>query len=271
LVLVFLTMALLVATGWPADGLASVETSEEMSRWLGLTVDVLYNASANDSILYGALGALVVAVFISLVTRSLTLGKSVDAATAVMARMLPTMIVLVLAWTLSGAMDDLLLGDVAVSLLQASEFDPRWLPLLIFVSSCVVSFATGTSWGTMGILCPATVTISASLLAEMPVEQALPLFYASVGAVLAGSVFGDHCSPISDTTVLSSLATSCSLEQHVWTQIPYALTVAVVSMLCGDVLCRYYDQPWWVGLLTGSAALLLIVLAVGRKPRRAEG
>ena len=186
-----------------------------------------------------------------------------------MARMLPTMIVLVFAWTLSAAMGDLRLGAVAVTLLSTHGFDPTWLPLLVFVSSCVVSFATGTSWGTMGILCPATVTIAAGLLGNMYASDALPLFYASVGAVLAGSVFGDHCSPISDTTVLSSLASECHHEQHVWTQIPYALTVAIVSTLCGEVLCRYHGMPAWVGLLAGSVALLLIVLVFGRRPRHA--
>jgi Na+/H+ antiporter NhaC len=269
LILVFLTMALLMVTGWPAGGLASVETRPEMPRWLALLAHILKDARANDSILYGALGSLVVAVAITLAARALTLAKCVEAATGVMARMLPTIIVLVLAWTLSAAMGDLLLGKVAVNLLSEHGFDAMWLPLLIFVSSCIVSFATGTSWGTMGILCPATVTISAGLLAELPVEEALPIFYAAVGAVLAGSVFGDHCSPISDTTVLSSIASECSLELHVWTQMPYALTVALVSMLCGDVLCRYCSLPWWVGLLTGTVALWLIVLIAGRKPRYA--
>ncbi|MBU0617805.1 MAG: Na+/H+ antiporter NhaC family protein [Planctomycetes bacterium] len=271
LLLVLATMVLLAVTGWPAGGLASVETAPDMPRWLGLAVAVLRNANAQNSILYGALSALVVAVVISMATRALTLAKSMEAATDVMSRMLPTVIILVLAWTLSAAMSDLRLGVVAVGLLSEHGFDAVWLPLLIFVSSCIVSFATGTSYGTMGILCPATVTISAGLLADMPVDQAMPIFYAAVGAVLAGSVFGDHCSPISDTTVLSSLASSCPLETHVWTQIPYALTVAVVSMLSGEVLCRYFSLPPWVGLLTGSVLLLLIVLAVGRKPDRAEG
>ena len=164
-------------------------------------------------------------------------------------------------------MKSLRLGYVATELLSSHGFDVTWLPLLVFVSSCVVSFATGTSWGTMGILCPATVTIAASLLADVPVDQALPLFYAAVGAVLAGSVFGDHCSPISDTTVLSSLASDCSLEKHVWTQIPYAITVAAVSVVCGDVLCRYYGQSAWVGLSLGVVALILIVVVMGRKTR----
>jgi Na+/H+ antiporter NhaC len=82
---------------------------------------------------------------------------------------------------------------------------------------------------------------------------------------LAGAIFGDHCSPISDTTVLSSLATSCTLEQHVWTQMPYALVAGVVSVGAGNVLCNMYGKPWWMGLLAGLAALLLIVLIVGRR------
>jgi len=266
LVLVFATLALLILTGWPAEGLASIETSPDQARWVGVMQHILYECDSYNSILYGALAAIAVALAISLGTRALTLGKCVDSATESMARMFPTMVVLVLAWTLSASMEALQLGQVAQGLLEAAHFDPTWLPLLIFVSACVVSFATGTSWGTMGILCPATVTIAAGLLADHPAEDALPLFYASVGAVLAGAVFGDHCSPISDTTVLSSLASACSLEDHVWTQIPYALTVAVVSIVCGDILCRQFDQPAWVGLLAGTAALVLIVLIVGRKP-----
>jgi Na+/H+ antiporter NhaC len=227
---------------------------------------VVSKAESYNSLLYGSLAALVAAGAISLLTGVLKLGKIVDSATDAVSRMLPTFMVLVLAWSLSAAMKHLMLGEVARELLSAHGFNSIWLPLLIFVSSCIVSFATGTSWGTMAILCPATVTISAHLLADQPVDQALPIFYASVGAVLSGAVFGDHCSPISDTTVLSSLASSCSLEKHVWTQMPYALTVAVVSTLCGDIICRYYSQHWSVGLGVGAVLLLLIVLIVGRKP-----
>ena len=227
---------------------------------------IVSSGSAYNSILYGALAALLVAVGVSLITRSLTIAQTMDSATAVMERMLPTLIVLVLAWALSSAMQTLQLGEVARELLKKADFDVTWLPLAIFVAACIVSFATGTSWGTMGILCPAAVTMSAGLLADVPAEQAFPLFYGSIGGVLAGAIFGDHCSPISDTTVLSALASECSLETHVWTQMPYALTVAGVSIFCGDVLCRQLHQPAWVGLLVGSAALLVIVLAVGRRP-----
>jgi Na+/H+ antiporter NhaC len=207
---------------------------------------------------------------ISLVSGALDLRQAVDSATESMSRLLPTIVILVLAWTLSATMKDLQLGEVAVGLLRSAGFDEpgrlRSLPACIFLAACVVSFATGTSWGTMGILCPAAVTIAAGLVPHLPPAEAQHVFYASVGAVLAGAVFGDHCSPISDTTVLSSLASGCSLEAHVWTQMPYALVVAAVALLCGDVLVRYTDLEAWAGLLIGSGMLLVIVLAVGRRP-----
>ena len=119
-------------------------------------------------------------------------------------------------------------------------------------------------------MCPVTVTVAAKLAAELPAEQALHLFYASVGSVLAGAIFGDHCSPISDTTVLSSLASGCPHEEHVWTQLPYALVAAVVAMGLGDVLCSVFGQPWYYGLAAGAVVLLLIVLVFGRRPQPPE-
>ncbi|MCH7873364.1 MAG: Na+/H+ antiporter NhaC family protein, partial [Planctomycetes bacterium] len=248
-------------------GLAEVNQMESIPSGADWLRAVLSKGESYDSILYGAMAAILVAAAIALFTRSLTLAKTVDSATDVMSRMLPTFIVLVLAWSLSQAMQDLQLAQVSQTLLEEGGFQPVWLPALIFLAAAIVSFATGTSWGTMGILCPATVQIAAGLFADLPADQALSLFYASVGAVLSGAIFGDHCSPISDTTVLSSLASECSLEQHVWTQMPYALVVAVVAVLCGDTLCNRFGQPWWIGMLAGAAALVLIVFIFGRKPR----
>ena len=186
LVLVFMTLALLMLTGWPAEGLASIESDPDVPRWIGVMAEILYNCNSYISILYGALAAIVVAAVISLATRTLTIAQTVDSATAAMSRMLSTMMVLVLAWSLSSAMESLQLGRVAATFLQEYGFEARWLPLLVFGASCVVSFATGTSWGTMGILCPAAVTIAAGLLADTPTEQAYPLFYASVGGCAGG-------------------------------------------------------------------------------------
>ncbi len=229
--------------------------------------ELLYRAEASYAILWGSLAALLTSIALALGAGKLSLSETFSAMNDAMSRMLPTLVVLVLAWTLSSAMRPLELGEVATELLADGGFEPRWLPSLTFLAACVVSFATGTSYGTMGILCPAVITISAGLLADAPPDVALPIFYASVGAVLSGAVFGDHCSPISDTTALSSLAAGCSLQQHVWTQMPYAVVVAVVAMLSGDVMCREFDLNPGIGLLVGAAALLLIVLTVGRPPR----
>lgn len=282
-VLIALTVGLLVWSGYEAidsDKLPSLSGFD-------LIKEMIANADPYNSILYGAFAGAVLAFLISIFTGALRVGQATDAATGCMAKMFPTFLVLILAWALSTTMTDLQFADVAVATLKSEEvgLNPMFLPLAVFLTSCVVSFATGSSWGTMGILCPATVTIAAGMLADMPSESALPTFYASVGAVLAGAVFGDHCSPISDTTVLSSLACNCRHERHVWTQIPYAITTAIVAIVAGNVLVAYSDDVFaWagvtepndlfrtmlpiVGMLAGAVVLMLILLIIGRRPDR---
>ncbi|MCP4246114.1 MAG: Na+/H+ antiporter NhaC family protein [bacterium] len=259
LLMVGLTVAILLLTGlnaFPEDK----ERTWENVRYL------LDGAEPYLSILYGALGGLVLAILISVTTRTLSLRKSVDAGVEGMTRMFPAIVILILAWSLSDSTKALQLGEVATNALTEAQFKPMYLPVAVFGTACVVSFATGSSWGTLTILCALVVQVAAALCAELPTDQALPLFYSAVGAVLAGAIFGDHCSPISDTTVLSSIASSCRLEEHVWTQIPYALVAAVVSVGAGHVLCNVFGKPWWMGLAAGVGVLLLIVLIVGRKP-----
>jgi len=109
------------------------------------------------------------------------------------------------------------------------------------------------------------VMIAADLGRSLPPDRALQLFYASVGSVLAGAIFGDHCSPISDTTVLSSVASGCRHEIHVWTQIPYALLAAVVGMGCGDLMCAKLGASPWVGLGVGITVLVIVGHLVSRR------
>ncbi|MCH8252774.1 MAG: Na+/H+ antiporter NhaC family protein, partial [Planctomycetes bacterium] len=226
------------------------------------------------SIFYGAILSAVLAVGLTVAARACRVKDAVDAGLDGMARMFPAIVILILAWSLSTVLSEtnLGLGIVAREKLTVLGFQSQWMPLAIFISAALVSFATGSSWGTMGILCPAVITVSAPMIgaAGLETEQALSLFYACVGSVLAGSIFGDHCSPISDTTVLSSVAAGCPHEEHVWTQLPYALVTAVVAMGVGDVMCSVYKQPWYYGLGAGAAVLLLIVLIVGRRPTLAE-
>ncbi len=262
--LVVVSLGLLIWGGWANLDQAAYDGATDVRQKLGM---VLNGADTYNSILYGALISTVIAFVVSIAAKALQMGRAMEAVVEGMGRMFPALIILVLAWALSDLMKHLGLAIVAENFLETIEFDAAWLPVTVFLASAVVSFAIGTSWGTMGILCPVVVVVAARLVADIDdPDQALRFFYAAVGSVLAGSVFGDHCSPISDTTVLSSIASGCSLERHVWTQLWYALTAAAVGVACGDVLCLRYGKPLWMGLLAGAVVLLVILLVIGRRP-----
>jgi len=226
---------------------------------------VLAGADAFGSILYAAIASLIAAVLLGILTRAATLSQTMQATLEGMARMFPAVVVLVLAWALSSSTSDLRLGAVATELLKGSSATLAWLPLLIFLAAAGVSLATGTSWGTMAILCPVAVEVSGRLVGDLPVDEAHRVFYASVGAVLGGAIFGDHCSPISDTTVLSAAASGCSLEEHVWTQAPYALSACAVAVLAGNLLCTTFGWPVWLCIGLGVFMLALGVRVLGTK------
>lgn len=147
-----------------------------------------------------------------------------------------------------------------------SRFPLFLLPTVVFVLSSGVAFCTGTSWGTMGILMPMVVTLGFALLQAEGVTDVLghPLMTCAVGGVLSGAIFGDHCSPISDTTVLSSQCCSCDHIAHVWTQMPYALTVAAVNIVLGT-LPLGFGVPLVVLLPLQCIAVFVILLTMGRR------
>ena len=181
--------------------------------------------------------------------------------------MLPVLVILWLAWTLSGitGKEYLGTGEFLGSILQQAV-DVRWMPSIVFVLASFVAFSTGTSWGTMGILMPIVVPTTFHMLEPHTgaVDPHSTVLTASIGSVLAGAVFGDHCSPLSDTTVLSSQASGCNHVQHVWTQLPYALVMAVVSFLCGTLPVGF-GVPGWPVLALGSVALVFLFLVLSRR------
>ncbi|MFQ5601543.1 MAG: Na+/H+ antiporter NhaC family protein, partial [Candidatus Krumholzibacteriia bacterium] len=144
---------------------------------------------------------------------------------------------------------------------------PAFLPVLVFVVAAFTSFATGSSWGTMGILFPLVVPLAHGIAPDD-----LNILLGAISGILAGSVWGDHCSPISDTTILSSLATSCDHLDHVRTQIPYALVVAIVCMLAGDLPTALGWYGPWIAMLVGAGLLTALVFLLGRPtlPPRGE-
>lgn len=142
----------------------------------------------------------------------------------------------------------------------------RWLPTVIFVLASIISFCTGTSFGTMGILVPMVVPLAyAAIEAEsMAAAAREPLFLASLGSVLAGAIFGDHCSPISDTTILSSQFSGCDHIAHVNTQLPYAMLAGGVSILLGTLLIGFGVSVWLL-LPLQTATMIGVLLAFGDK------
>lgn len=276
-VLVGVTMIVLAVSGYTADKTVAAmaqSTADGSLVWAKLPLwerlgVILSNASSYNSILYGAFLSAIVALVLTLFARAGGIRKAADAGLDGMTRMFPAIVILVLAWSLSAVQKGLTVGDIVTAHLVNAGFPVVWLPLSVFAAAALISFATGSSWTTMGVMCPAVVGIAVKMLGPdsgVHVETARHLFFAAIGSVLAGSVFGDHCSPISDTTVLSSLASDCPHEEHVWTQIPYALVAAIASMGLGDALCSGYGEPWYVGLAAGAAFLTLFVYIVGRRP-----
>lgn len=141
------------------------------------------------------------------------------------AAMMPAIFILILAWMLGSLIEEIGTGAYIGQLVSQTSLDPAWLVPLVFLVASAMAFATGTSWGSFGILLP----LAASILAAVPGGDSVLL--AAFGAVLAGSVFGDHCSPISDTTILSSTGAQSHLITHVNTQLPYAMIGAAASLL----------------------------------------
>ena len=167
--------------------------------------------------------------------------------------LLPTMI-LIMAWGLKEVCDEKMLGTGSfLAAILNGLLSPIWFPALLFVVASLTAFATGTSWGTMAILIPTAIPIAFNVDGG---TYGLTTMIC-LGAILDGSIFGDHCSPISDTTIMSSIASSCDHIHHVRTQLPYSLTVAGLALICG-YLPSAFGMPPMLGI--GIAMVLIILL-----------
>ena len=186
--------------------------------------DAFGDTAAGYALALGGFGALIVAFF-QFVPRKLISFRDYFAGIGTgIKSMVPAIIILTLAWTISGICRDLLnTGDYVASLVAASSMPVALIPAILFFIAAILSFATGTSWGTFGILIPIGITICDSVAPHLSIV--------TLSSIMAGSVFGDHCSPISDTTILSSTGARCAHIDHVATQLPYALTVAVICFI----------------------------------------
>ena len=178
------------------------------------------------------------------------------------AGMLPALVILVLAWALGSVFKDLQVAQLITNLL-GGQLSLTWLPFAVFLIGALTSFLTGSSWGTMGILMPLALPIALEMGGDLPVEDVVVLLPFVIGAVFGGAVFGDNCSPFSDTTIVTSLATGCSPSSHVVTQLPYAMIAAVAAAAAYALMA--IGVPAWAATMILAAAIATCVFTVQKK------
>ncbi|MDX1741871.1 MAG: Na+/H+ antiporter NhaC family protein, partial [Rhodothermales bacterium] len=228
--------------------------------------DIIGSADSYKALMWASLMGVLVAYALSVGQRILTVAETVEAWYSGLKSMLFAMIILVLAWSLSGITEVLGTAEYLV-LILGDTIPAGLLPAIVFLLSAATAFATGSSWGTMGILMPLVIPLTWAVLVvnDMADPAHYHILYSTVSCILAGAVWGDHCSPISDTTILSSMASGCDHIDHVRTQLPYALTVGTVAILVGTVPTGF-GFPWWLSLIIGASMLLIGLRFLGRDP-----
>ena len=144
---------------------------------------------------------------------------------------------------------------------------PMWLlPTIIFLIAAATAFGTGSSWGVMAILMPLVIPLTWTIMINNDAAnpESFHILYSSIACVITGAVWADHCSPISDTTILTSMASGCNLIDHVKTQMPYALSTGAVALFLGT-LPASFGVPWWILLFFGILSQLFIIHFFGQK------
>ncbi|NJE84632.1 Na+/H+ antiporter NhaC family protein [Thermococcus sp. CX2] len=213
--------------------------------------EVLSNADSTWALVWGSFSMVIVAMALVLAMKIMTLEDVEHTLVAGMKQMHFAMMILILAWSIKSACDAVGTADYIVRV-ASNVLSPGLIPFVVFVVAAFISFTTGTSWGTFAIMMPIAVPLSYQLSGSFG-----PIVYASIASVFAGGVFGDHCSPISDTTIMSSMFSGCDHIDHVNTQIPYALTAGVVGAVMLLLFAAGLRNGW---VLLAIAVLLLVVL-----------
>ena len=266
LTLIVMVMVGLILTGYSTDVWNSSETLMFKLR------STLSNADSYIALIWASFLACTVAVVVSKLSNSLGVKESIESLIEGVKSMVPAIAILVLAWALAGVIENLHTASFLASLVPES-FNPYWLPGVFFVLSALISFATGSSWNTMAVMYPICIPIvigvSVGNGSDVDLNYLMPVLLNTISVILAASVFGDHCSPISDTTILSSLATDCNHIDHVKTQMPYAFIVGLVSLFCGGVLFAA-GIPWYILYTIGFACIIGLVFLLGTKEKNYE-
>ena len=214
-------------------------------------IDAFANCDASNGLVLGSFMGLAITLIWYIVRGTMKFKDCMECLSEGFKAMVPAIMILVLAWTLKNMTDSLGAAEyVAGVVAKSAGAFQNMLPAIIFVIACFLSFATGTSWGTFGILIPITLSV-------FPLESAGTISVICVSACMAGAVCGDHCSPISDTTIMSSAGAQCNHIAHVSTQMPYALTAAAISFLV--YIAAGFIQNAVICLIMGIALTVVIM------------
>lgn len=233
-------------------------------------VTAFANCDAAYGLSLGSISALIVIIAYYMFRRVLKFNECMDSIAAGFKQMVPAILILTFAWTLKTMTNHLEAGAFVSGVVQSATALSVLLPVILFVVAIGLAFATGTSWGTFGILIPIVTSVFDAELANVSQTGEIPsMVIICISACLAGAVCGDHCSPISDTTIMASTGAQCDHVNHVSTQLPYALTVAAVCVV-GYLLSGFVHNVFIV--LGFSVVLMLAVLfAIRFFVKRKEG
>ena len=216
-------------------------------------IDAFANSDASVGLVYGSFFALVITVVLYLIRNVLSFKDCMDCVPEGFKAMVPAILILTFAWSLKAMTDSLGAKEFVAGLISGSAEDfMNFLPAIIFLIACFLSFATGTSWGTFGILIPIVVDAFNG--------QDRNLMIIAISACMAGAVCGDHCSPISDTTIMASAGAQCNHVNHVSTQLPYALVAAIASAL--TFLAAGFIRTAWISLIIGIAIMAVCIFVI---------
>ncbi len=226
--------------------------------------DIIGSANSYQALMWASLLSAFTAVVMTALQKLLTLDEIVDAWVSGARFTFIAMIILVLAWSMSEISRELHTADFLIASLGDS-LPAAALPATIFVLAAFTAFSTGSSWGAMGILLPLVMPLCWAIMTSQGLSgsEDYHILYSSVSGVLAGAVWGDHCSPISDTTVMSSLSAGCDHIEHVRTQLPYALLAGATALLFGTIPTSL-GLPWWVGMILAAAVTALGLRLLGQ-------
>lgn len=251
-------LLLSVMGGLYVTGKASLEGQEADLR------SIIGAAESYKALMWGSMIGMVTAAVMTMGQRIMSLEEVVDAWYKGVRSLVYAMIILILAWALGGITDVLQTANFLVGILGDS-LPVQVVPFLVFIIAAFTAFATGSSWGSMGILTPLVIPLTWAVMQAngFTEPEHMHILYSSIASVLAGSVWGDHCSPISDTTILSSMASGCDHIEHVRTQLPYAFLVGIVALGSGSLPVAF-GLPWWLGLLAGGTVLFAVLRIFGR-------